>query len=92
MPVAAGEQDQVIRSHAGCRPLGEDPAEALVTDVSLTALRVFRTAAEQGTFTAAAESPGYTRSAVSRQIASIERVDGADPEPWVTTTATAHLR
>ncbi|KAK1184859.1 LysR family transcriptional regulator [Streptomyces sp. NBS 14/10] len=48
------------------------------TDVSLTALRVFRAVAEQGTFTAAAASLGYTQSAVSRQIASIERVAGAE--------------
>ncbi|MFJ8310983.1 MULTISPECIES: LysR family transcriptional regulator [unclassified Streptomyces] len=48
------------------------------TDVSLTALRVFRAVAEQGTFTAAAVSLGYTQSAVSRQIASIERVAGAE--------------
>ncbi|WP_413810663.1 LysR family transcriptional regulator [Streptomyces sp. OE57] len=46
-------------------------------DVSLTALRVFRAVAEQGTFTAAAESLGYTQSGVSRQIASIERVADA---------------
>ncbi|MDO0930555.1 LysR family transcriptional regulator [Streptomyces sp. DG2A-72] len=48
------------------------------TDVSLTALRVFRTVAEQGTFTAAAAWLGYTQSAVSRQIAAIERVAGAE--------------
>ncbi|MEU9125280.1 LysR family transcriptional regulator [Streptomyces sp. NPDC048506] len=48
------------------------------TDVSLTALRVFRAVAEQGTFTAAAVSLGYTQSAVSRQIASIERAAGAE--------------
>ncbi|MFF4252603.1 LysR family transcriptional regulator [Streptomyces sp. NPDC001663] len=47
------------------------------TDVSLTALRVFRAVAEQGTFTAAAASLGYTQSAVSRQIASVERAAGA---------------
>ncbi|MFI6171178.1 LysR family transcriptional regulator [Nocardia sp. NPDC051052] len=47
------------------------------TDVSLTALRVFRAVAEQGTFTAAAGTLGYTQSAVSRQIATIERVAGA---------------
>jgi DNA-binding transcriptional LysR family regulator len=47
------------------------------TDVSLTALRVLRAVAEQGTFTAAAASLGYTQSAVSRQIAAIERVAGA---------------
>ncbi|MDX6260898.1 MAG: hypothetical protein QOH84_2586 [Kribbellaceae bacterium] len=43
------------------------------SDVSLVALRVFREVAERGTFTAAATSLGYTQSAVSRQIASIER-------------------
>ncbi|TDU88482.1 DNA-binding transcriptional LysR family regulator [Kribbella voronezhensis] len=43
------------------------------TDVSLVALRVFREVAERGTFTAAATALGYTQSAVSRQIASIER-------------------
>ncbi|MFI1397427.1 LysR family transcriptional regulator [Streptomyces sp. NPDC020681] len=48
------------------------------TDVSLTALRVFRTVAEQRTFTAAATALGYTQSAVSRQIASIERAAGAE--------------
>ncbi|MGX9882632.1 LysR family transcriptional regulator [Streptomyces sp. NPDC002276] len=48
------------------------------TDVSLTALRVFRAVAEQGTFTAAAVSLGYTQSAVSRQIAALERVAGAE--------------
>ncbi|MFJ6566003.1 LysR family transcriptional regulator [Streptomyces sp. NPDC091292] len=48
------------------------------TDVSLTALRVFRAVAEQGTFTAAATSLGYTQSAVSRQMASIERVAGGE--------------
>ncbi|NGN66564.1 LysR family transcriptional regulator [Streptomyces sp. A7024] len=43
------------------------------SDVSLTALRVFRAVAEEGTFTAAAASLGYTQSAVSRQIAALER-------------------
>lgn len=43
------------------------------TDVSLVALKVFREVAERGTFTAAATALGYTQSAVSRQIASIER-------------------
>ncbi|MGW4349622.1 LysR family transcriptional regulator [Streptomyces sp. NPDC004690] len=48
------------------------------TDVSLTALRVFSAVAERGTFTAAAASLGYTQSAVSRQIAAIERAAGAE--------------
>ena len=47
------------------------------TDVSLTALRVLRAVAEQGKFTAAAATLGYTQSAVSRQIAAIERAAGA---------------
>jgi DNA-binding transcriptional LysR family regulator len=46
------------------------------TDVSLVALKVFREVAERGTFTAAATALGYTQSAVSRQIASIERAAG----------------
>ncbi|MGW8451355.1 LysR family transcriptional regulator [Streptomyces niveus] len=45
-------------------------------DVTLTALRVFRAVAEHGTLTAAATRLGYTQSAVSRQIASLERAAG----------------
>ncbi|WP_188189877.1 LysR family transcriptional regulator [Nonomuraea sp. SYSU D8015] len=48
-----------------------------LTDASLTALRVFREVAERGTLTAAATALGYTQSAVSRQIASLERAAGA---------------
>ncbi|MFG1627465.1 LysR family transcriptional regulator [Kribbella sp. NPDC049227] len=47
------------------------------SDVSLIALRVFREVAERGTFTSAATALGYTQSAVSRQIASLERAAGA---------------
>jgi DNA-binding transcriptional LysR family regulator len=46
------------------------------TDASLTALRVFREVASHGTLTAAATALGYTQSAVSRQIASLERAAG----------------
>jgi DNA-binding transcriptional LysR family regulator len=46
------------------------------TDASLTELRVFREVAERGTLTAAAQALGYTQSAVSRQIASLERSAG----------------
>ena len=46
------------------------------TDASLTALRVFREVAERGTLTAAASALGYTQSAVSRQIAALERAAG----------------
>ncbi|MEU3980778.1 LysR family transcriptional regulator [Streptomyces sp. NPDC026672] len=49
-----------------------------LSDVSLTALRVLRAVAERGTFTAAADSLGYTQSAVSRQIASLERAAGGE--------------
>ncbi|MEZ0367105.1 LysR family transcriptional regulator [Mycobacterium sp. pUA109] len=45
-------------------------------DFSLTGLRVLREIAERGTFTAAAEELGYTQSAVSRQVAALERVAG----------------
>ena len=48
------------------------------TEVSLTALRVLRAVAERGSFTAAATSLGYTQSAVSRQIASIEKLAGTE--------------
>lgn len=47
------------------------------TDASLTELRVFREVAGQGTLTAAAAALGYTQSAVSRQITSLERAAGA---------------
>jgi DNA-binding transcriptional LysR family regulator len=46
------------------------------TDASMTALRVFREVAERGTLTAAASALGYTQSAVSRQIATLERAAG----------------
>jgi DNA-binding transcriptional LysR family regulator len=46
-------------------------------DVSLVALRVFREVAERGTLTAAAGALGYTQSAVSRQIAALERAASA---------------
>ena len=47
------------------------------TDVSLVALRVFQEVAERGTLTAAAAALGYTQSAVSRQIVTLERAAGA---------------
>jgi len=44
--------------------------------VSLTALRVFREVVDRGTLTAAATALGYTQSAVSRQVAGLERAAG----------------
>lgn len=46
------------------------------TDVSLVGLRVVREVAERGTFSAAATALGYTQSAVSRQVAAVERAAG----------------
>jgi DNA-binding transcriptional LysR family regulator len=46
-------------------------------DFSSTALRVLRQVAESGSFTAAAARLGYTQSAVSRQVAALERSAGA---------------
>jgi molybdate transport repressor ModE-like protein len=44
---------------------------------SLTGLRVLRAIAERGSFTAAAKDLGYTQSAVSRQVATLEREAGS---------------
>ncbi|MCO1654505.1 LysR family transcriptional regulator [Pseudonocardia humida] len=45
-------------------------------DLTVTGLRVLREVAERGTFTAAAAALGYTQSAVSRQVAVLERAAG----------------
>jgi DNA-binding transcriptional LysR family regulator len=47
-------------------------------DLSIVGLRVFREIAERGSFTSAAVALGYTQSAVSRQIAALERATRAD--------------
>jgi DNA-binding transcriptional LysR family regulator len=44
---------------------------------SLTGLRVLRAIADRGSFTAAARDLGYTQSAVSRQVAALEREAGS---------------
>ena len=48
----------------------------MAIDVSHTGLRVLREVAAAGSFSAAAHSLGYTQSAVSRQVAALERVAG----------------
>jgi DNA-binding transcriptional LysR family regulator len=47
-----------------------------MAELSLTGLRVLREVAARGSFTAAAESLGYTQSAVSRQVAALEGAAG----------------
>jgi len=47
-----------------------------MAELSLTGLRVLREVASRGSFTAAAESLGYTQSAVSRQVAGLETAAG----------------
>jgi len=47
-----------------------------VTDLTLTGLRVVLEVARTGSFSATAERLGYTQSAVSRQIAGLERAAG----------------
>jgi DNA-binding transcriptional LysR family regulator len=47
-----------------------------MAELSLTGLRVLREVAVRGSFTAAAESLGYTQSAVSRQVAALEAAAG----------------
>ncbi len=48
----------------------------MASDLSTIGLRVFREVAQAGSFSAAAHSLGYTQSAVSRQIATLEGVVG----------------
>jgi DNA-binding transcriptional LysR family regulator len=48
-----------------------------VSELTLVGLRVVREVAAQGSFTAAADALGYTQSAVSRQVAAMERAAGS---------------
>jgi DNA-binding transcriptional LysR family regulator len=48
----------------------------MATDLSPTGLRVLREVAQAGSFSAAAQSLGYTQSAVSRQVAALEAIVG----------------
>ena len=48
----------------------------MASDISPTALRVFREIAHAGSFSAAALSLGYTQSAISRQVAALEATVG----------------
>ncbi|GGG24384.1 LysR family transcriptional regulator [Rhodococcoides trifolii] len=48
-----------------------------MTEWSLSGLRVVRAVFETGSFTAAAQTLGYTQSAISRQVASVEAAAGS---------------
>src|SRR5436190_20645694 len=48
----------------------------VVTELTLTGMRVVYEVAARGSFTAAADALGYTQSAVSRQVASLESAAG----------------
>lgn len=48
-----------------------------MAELRLTGLRVLREVATRGSFTAAAESLGYTQSAISRQVSGLEGAAGA---------------
>ncbi len=65
-------------------------------DFSTTGLRVLREVAQSGSFSAAARALGYTQSAVSRQVATLEAVAGRSlfdrrPDGVVLTPAGARL-
>ena len=47
-----------------------------MTELNPAALRVLLVVAEHGSFTSAAASLGYSQSAVSRQVAALERATG----------------
>jgi DNA-binding transcriptional LysR family regulator len=47
-----------------------------MADLTITGLRVLRAVAQHGSFTAASQRLGYTQSAVSRQVASLETAAG----------------
>ena len=49
-------------------------------EMALTGWRTFVTVCDEGSITAAAETLGYTQSAVSRQVAALEQELGADLE------------
>jgi DNA-binding transcriptional LysR family regulator len=48
-----------------------------MAEMTLAGLKVVREVADRGSFTAAADSLGYTQSAVSRQVAAVEAAAGA---------------
>ena len=48
-----------------------------MSELTLAGLRVVQEVAARGSFTAAADALGYTQSAVSRQVAAMERAAGA---------------
>jgi len=65
-------------SHVGHTAASDVPVDA-APDLSTTWLRVFLDVARHGSFTVAARQLGWTQSAVSRQIASLESALGGAP-------------
>ncbi|MEV8312630.1 LysR family transcriptional regulator [Streptomyces sp. NPDC059900] len=65
-------------SHTG-RAAPATPAQASPPDLSTVWLRVFLDVSRHGSFTVAARDLGWTQSAVSRQISSLEAALGGDP-------------
>jgi DNA-binding transcriptional LysR family regulator len=80
--VAVREAGQQCSTYDGWSHPGSESSACLACswgmDPSITGLRVLRAVAELGSFTAAAQTLGYTQSAVSRQVAALERVTGIE--------------
>ena len=66
--IVHASNENVAQLSCAIRMVGED--------FSPTGLRVLREVAQAGSFTAVAQSLGYTQSAISRQVAALEAISG----------------